>query len=302
MAQSNDPTIIALANELSSGCTIEGQVVDAIISWVRSHIDYDYYNEYKTDAVSVLENRKATCAGFMQLSLALLRASGIPARYVTGAATPYGFTNDPAGGGHGWIEVYYPDAGWAPCDPETSANYIDSSVIRGGFDQCGEEGTTIERLSFTDNTELLYRLKLPYDDIPTWAYTSGYITSASISSWNRQPIAINPTPTIVLNVDNPTAQFYGTVTSNSSYDYWRVSESSSLLSLSAIQGMRDDPLRIDIDATGMNPGIYEIALTFTDGQLLEGIAWKAGPATCTVPVKLIIMEDANEVYLPRISK
>ena len=302
MAQSDNPTIIALANELSAGCTFEGQVVDAVIAWVRSHIDYDYYNEYDTDAVSVLENKKATCAGFMFLSQALLRASGIPTRYTAGAATPYGFTNDPAGGPHGWIEVYYPDAGWVPCDPETSANYVDSSVIRGGFDQCGDTGTVIERTSFVDSTELLYRLKLPYDDLPDWAYTSGYITSASISSWNRQPLSITPTPLFILDVDVPQGEFIGTVTSNSSYDYWRASESCSWLSISVNQGMRGDKIGITVDATGMTPGIYETALTFTDGQLLEGIAWKAGPATCTLPVTLIIMEDVNEVYLPRISK
>ena len=301
MAQSDDSTIVALANELSTGCTLEGQVVDAVISWIISHIEYDE-SAILNDASTVLERESATCAGFLYLAEALLRANGIPARLESGAAAPIGFSGEIEGRPHGWFEAYYPDAGWVPCDPQVSANYVDTAVIRGGFDQCGEESTTIERISFTDDTELLYSLLLSYDDVPDWAYLRGYTSSASISRWNRQPLSITPTPLFILDVDVPQGEFIGTVTSNSSYDYWRASESCSWLSISVNQGMRGDKIGITVDATGMTPGIYETALTFADGQLLEGIAWKAGPATCTLPVTLIIMEDVNEVYLPRISK
>jgi len=92
----------------------------------------------------VFLNRRAICDGFSRLSVALLRAAGIPSRYALGCATPLGYITGEGGGWHAWVEVYYPDVGWISMEPQTSANFIYSEVIMHGFDQCGESGTIIK--------------------------------------------------------------------------------------------------------------------------------------------------------------
>jgi hypothetical protein len=44
-----------------------------------------------------------------------------------------------------WVEVYYPDAGWVASDPQASANFVDTAHLLGVLDQCGKEGTSIQR-------------------------------------------------------------------------------------------------------------------------------------------------------------
>ncbi len=64
------------------------------------------------------------CVHYATLATVLLRAAGIPARYVTGyvvyaqADTPVTVTSDNA---HAWVEYYTDKTGWQPLDPTPSA-------------------------------------------------------------------------------------------------------------------------------------------------------------------------------------
>ena len=64
----------------------------------------------------------------------LLRASGIPARYVSGFLPPggqWGFDKQywgvtiKSGGYHAWVEVYFPDQGWVFSDILHSLYFVD---------------------------------------------------------------------------------------------------------------------------------------------------------------------------------
>ncbi|MBI2647234.1 hypothetical protein HYW99_02045, partial [Candidatus Woesearchaeota archaeon] len=72
--------------------------------------------EVSQKASWVLQNRQGVCDELTSLFIALLRAVGIPARFVSGIS----YTNSPLfpeeWGPHGWAEVYFPSYGWVPFD------------------------------------------------------------------------------------------------------------------------------------------------------------------------------------------
>lgn len=139
--QSTDSSIISLANSLVSGCSTEYQAVDNVINWVSEQVSYDLSVPY-TDAAWTLQNKRGVCTSYAQLSLALLRAAGIPARFVSGYALGDSFTIPydestwtrgwgwGAGGLHAWLEVYYPDVGWVAYDPQDSKTFVDMRHVK----------------------------------------------------------------------------------------------------------------------------------------------------------------------------
>lgn len=90
--QSGDSEIEALCAEITVGLTDDYQKALAIHDWVCANISYDmdvYFSRWtgvnrNQDAVSVLHNRLGVCEGFTNLTAALLRAAGVPARTVSG--------------------------------------------------------------------------------------------------------------------------------------------------------------------------------------------------------------------------
>ncbi len=146
--QSDDPAIAAQAAALVQGIETQASAVEAIVAWVRGHVVYDAAGP--RDALTVLQTGRAYCVGFANLTMALLRAAGVPARGVYGCAAPWdGWGSPPQGGRHMWVEVYYPDAGWIPSDAQASANMIDTAHLVGVLDQCGKDGTTISRTEYS---------------------------------------------------------------------------------------------------------------------------------------------------------
>lgn len=77
--------------------------------------------DISTPVAQVLAKRRGVCQDFAHLSLAALRALGVPARYVSG----YLLTRPPPGqqklkgvdASHAWIAVWAPETGWVDFDP-----------------------------------------------------------------------------------------------------------------------------------------------------------------------------------------
>ncbi len=114
------PGILTLANKLAQGKDDEFVVVSDIAIWTKNNINYTLSTltaDVSQKASWVLQNREGVCDELTSLFIAMLRALGIPARFVTGVA----YTNSPLfarqWGAHGWAEVYFPDVGWVPFDP-----------------------------------------------------------------------------------------------------------------------------------------------------------------------------------------
>jgi transglutaminase-like putative cysteine protease len=130
--------IRAKANELTAGVKTEFDAVQRILSWVMDHTTY-VLTPPKYDAMYTFETGKGNCQNYSHLAAALMRAVGIPVRIVNGvtlkrtydAKTEYGkLTFGMAQGRHSWIDVYFPDLGWVPFDPQQSQLFTSNRYIR----------------------------------------------------------------------------------------------------------------------------------------------------------------------------
>jgi len=136
--QSNDPGIRAKARELVQGVKTEFDAVQRVLTWVVDHMRYVTPPE-QYDALYSFGSGKGNCQNFSHLAAALLRTVGIPVRIVNGATldrpytakTPEGdFTFKLGKGRHSWIEVYFPDLGWVPFDPQQTELFVSNRFIR----------------------------------------------------------------------------------------------------------------------------------------------------------------------------
>jgi transglutaminase-like putative cysteine protease len=295
--QSDDPEIVAQANHLIAGATRQAEAVDAILTWVRAHIKYDYAAP-ANDALSVFRNRRAVCSGFTSLSVALLRAAGIPSRYHRGCATPFGYVTGEEGGWHAWVETYYPDVGWVASEPQSSANVIKPGVIFQGFDQCGRSGTVITRTSYVDDSSYMYILRTPYDNSIRYSFQT-----ASIPAWDRHPLSVTPlSPTAMLPVTNPIGGFALQIENLScSGEDWQVRTAAPWLSPQVITGTSAGSARFSINASGMYTGVYSTPLTLYTTSLPEdwNLRWAISR---TVTANLFLVDKVYQTYLPIVAK
>jgi len=116
---SGNEDIIKLASELVKGEDDLYAAVFKIADWTKNNIEYNLSTltaDVSQKASWVLENKQGVCDELTSLFIALLRAVGIPARFVSGIS----YTNSPLfpenWGPHGWAEVYFPGYGWIPFD------------------------------------------------------------------------------------------------------------------------------------------------------------------------------------------
>lgn len=133
-----DPAIIAKAKELTAGSKTEFDAVQRILSWVIDHMNY-VLTPQDYGAMYSFKTGKGNCQNYSHLSAALMRAVGIPARIVNGITLkqPYAIkmkngsmTLKMAEGRHSWIEVYFPDLGWVPFDPQQTQLFVSNRFIR----------------------------------------------------------------------------------------------------------------------------------------------------------------------------
>ena len=108
-----DPeTVRATAHEAAGSATSLLETVDGVVRWIHANIRYERGNtSVNTTADDVLQSRSGVCQDMTHLGLAMLRAHGVPARYVSGL-----LTRQP-GETHAWLEFLHPEQGWLPADP-----------------------------------------------------------------------------------------------------------------------------------------------------------------------------------------
>jgi transglutaminase-like putative cysteine protease len=107
------------------------EAVLAATEWVRSQLDYQPGSTtVSTSAVEAWRNGCGVCQDFVHLSLAVLRAAGVPARYVSGYLHPH---RDPAvgntaiGESHAWVEAWVGD--WLGIDPTNLLDIAERHVL-----------------------------------------------------------------------------------------------------------------------------------------------------------------------------
>lgn len=129
----------ALGQQLASGAPTRLDAVRAVERWLAENATYRLDSPVPApgeDAVDrfLFVDRIGFCEQFAAAEVLLLRAAGIPARFVTGLA--YGVD---AGDGwrtyrqkdlHAWVEVFHPGTGWVSSDPTPPATQLAGAPLR----------------------------------------------------------------------------------------------------------------------------------------------------------------------------
>jgi transglutaminase-like putative cysteine protease len=115
--ESDSDEIQEKSNELSAGKANLCEKSRAFYDFVGDNMAYVGYNPGDIGAAAALETLGGDCTEFTDLSIALNRAAGIPARYFTGVTccTDMGYREGE--NKHNWLDVNLPGSGWVPIDP-----------------------------------------------------------------------------------------------------------------------------------------------------------------------------------------
>ncbi len=112
---SDNPKIIAKAEEIIQGSNTIFDAAKKVCEWVFNNIEYELLGG---GAIEVLESGEGDSGSKSQLTIAMLRSLGIPARVVGGLL--YGNLYDNNFGQHYWVEVWIGQkGGWVMVDPTT---------------------------------------------------------------------------------------------------------------------------------------------------------------------------------------
>jgi len=134
----SDGKIRSKARELTDSAQNEFDAVQKILTWEVDHLHY-VLDPQRYDALYSFQSGKGNCQNYSHLAAALMRSVGIPVRIVNGITLkqPYDINLDKsiltmkmAQGRHSWIEVYFPDLGWVPFDPQGTELFVSNRFIR----------------------------------------------------------------------------------------------------------------------------------------------------------------------------
>ena len=165
-----DPSgVTDAARETSAGADMLLEAVSNVVQWICANVHYERgHTSVNTTAADVLVSMRGVCQDQAHLCLAMLRALGIPARYVSGL-----LTRQP-GETHAWVEFLHPHSGWLPADPtrgvvvDFGADYLKFAVGRDYSEVPPVSGTFISRgdghLGFTTAEVFFGRDTVSVDD------------------------------------------------------------------------------------------------------------------------------------------
>jgi transglutaminase-like putative cysteine protease len=98
-----DRALAGVAGALAAGGGDALAVAERACSWTRQALSYEYgVTHVRTAAADALAGGRGVCQDYAHVMLAICRAAGVPARYVSGHLVG-------EGGSHAWVEVVVPD-------------------------------------------------------------------------------------------------------------------------------------------------------------------------------------------------
>ncbi len=136
--QSNDPAIAAKARALTVDDSTVFQACRSILNFVVNNLQYVLVPE-AYDAKYAFDSGKGNCQNYSHLAAAMLRVLGIPVRIANGitleraydlALGNRAYEMNMAQGRHSWVEVYLPQHGWVPFDPQQTEFFISNRYLR----------------------------------------------------------------------------------------------------------------------------------------------------------------------------
>lgn len=126
-----DPDLSEVGAGIRAAAVAPREAVQAVTEWVRSQLEYEAgITTVSTSAVEAWRNGRGVCQDFVHLSIAVLRAAGVPARYVSGYLHPHrqpevGVTT--MGQSHAWVEAWVGD--WLGVDPTNAVDIAERHVL-----------------------------------------------------------------------------------------------------------------------------------------------------------------------------
>lgn len=120
-----------IAAELRSGCASPDDAVHAAVRWSHDQLEYGAGSTHvATSASAAWKAGRGVCQDFAHLSLAVLRAMGVPGRYVSGyfypqATAPIG--TKVLGESHAWVEAW--TGSWTSHDPTNLVSVGERHVV-----------------------------------------------------------------------------------------------------------------------------------------------------------------------------
>lgn len=127
----DDPEIRALAREITGGADGEADKLEALFDWVRGNIEYGGGTGTRYGTLQVLSQGYGRCWDASDVFVTLCRASGLPARQLSG------WLARPDGCGHIWSQAWLSGEGWV--DVDTTARRIGADDEYVPF-RCTEDG------------------------------------------------------------------------------------------------------------------------------------------------------------------
>lgn len=114
-----DAELAEVARGMAAQAATPEDAAGLVLAWVRDHLAYEKGStSVSTSALEAWRAGAGVCQDFVHLTLALLRAMGIPCRYVSG----YFYSRADAvvgetihGESHAWVEMWIGE--WRPLDP-----------------------------------------------------------------------------------------------------------------------------------------------------------------------------------------
>jgi len=128
---SESPVVIEAAASVVGDETDPYKIAEKLNNFIISKLEYDYermeekYSE-KMNASEILKIGKGTCMDYSILYTALLRAAGIPAKYIQGVPIYTIACEDDKEyeTDHAWVEIKLPGYGWIPIDITSEEEFL----------------------------------------------------------------------------------------------------------------------------------------------------------------------------------
>ncbi len=141
---------VALAKSITKNCSDEFQKAEAVKRWLADNCTYTLSPPQPWGGQDFVDyflfnSKKGYCEHFATAMTMLMRASGVPARYIEGYASPtvsgsglYEVTNAQA---HSWVEFYSPLCGFLPSDP-TPASALPRPLTQAEAQRTPSQGSS----------------------------------------------------------------------------------------------------------------------------------------------------------------
>ena len=135
LVESDNPAIVAKAKEIAGGETDAYAAAKKVVAWVGRTMKKDY-GASADRATDVLRTLRGDCTEHSLLSIALLRALGIPARRVDGVVYVQNEDGIPALYWHEWVEAWV--GTWTQLDPTFGQPVADATHLTLGEESSAE--------------------------------------------------------------------------------------------------------------------------------------------------------------------